>query len=232
MADRAGAPGGGGGGRLQAEARALGDPTRYAVFRYLADAGRRVDVAEISGHLGLNHTGIRQHLARLVEAGLVDEETAPPAGRGRPRLTYAVAPSAESRWGVAGPYERLSILLAAAVRSGEGPVEAGRRAAADLVAAAPVGDDPVATVAAAMASAGFDPVVRRRGRRADMLLRSCPFEAAALAEPETICSLHLGMASGVAELTGGRVAVEKLVRRDPRSSSCRLLLSTVAGGTG
>jgi len=208
----------------------LGDPTRYAVFRYLADAGRRVDVAELTGHLGLNHTGIRRHLARLVEAGLVDKATAPPAGRGRPRLTYAVAPSAEGREGAVGAYERLSVLLAAAVRSGEGPVEAGRRAAADLVAGPPVGDDPVAAVTDAMDRSGFDPVVRRRGRRVDMLLRSCPFEAAALAEPETICSLHLGMAEGVAELTGGRVAVEELVRRDPRSASCRLLLRS--GGTG
>ena len=58
---------------LQEQARALGDPTRHAIFRYLADAGTPVDVAELTEHFGLNHNAIRQHLAKLVHAGLVTE---------------------------------------------------------------------------------------------------------------------------------------------------------------
>ena len=53
---------------LQLQARALGDPTRHELFRYIADAGRPVDVAELTKHLGLHHNAIRQHLAKLVEA--------------------------------------------------------------------------------------------------------------------------------------------------------------------
>jgi DNA-binding transcriptional ArsR family regulator len=56
---------------LQEQARALGDPTRHEIFRYIADAGRPVDVAELTAHLGLNHNAIRQHLAKLVHAELV-----------------------------------------------------------------------------------------------------------------------------------------------------------------
>src|SRR4051794_28809500 len=108
---------------LQTQARALGDPTRHGIFRYLADADAPVGVAELTAHFGLNHNAIRQHLARLVAAQLVTETTAPPAGRGRPRLQYVVDPSSESRWGVVGPYERLSMLLTEVVRSGEEPVE-------------------------------------------------------------------------------------------------------------
>jgi DNA-binding transcriptional ArsR family regulator len=33
---------------LQQQARALGDPTRHEVFRYLADASGPVDVAELT----------------------------------------------------------------------------------------------------------------------------------------------------------------------------------------
>ena len=84
---------------LQVQARALGDPTRHEVFRYLVDADRPVDVAELTDHFGLNHNAIRQHLAKLVDAALVIEETAPRAGRGRPRLVYRLDPATESRWG-------------------------------------------------------------------------------------------------------------------------------------
>ena len=73
---------------LQQQARALGDPTRHEVFRYLVDAARPVDVPELTEHFGLNHNAIRQHLAKLVDADLVVEETAPSTGRGRPRLRY------------------------------------------------------------------------------------------------------------------------------------------------
>jgi DNA-binding transcriptional ArsR family regulator len=103
---------------LQQQARALGDPTRHAIFRYLVDAGRAVDVAELTAHFGLNHNAIRQHLAKLVDAGLAVEETVRRRGPGRPRLAYRPHPATDSRWGVAGPYERLSLLLCVIVRTG------------------------------------------------------------------------------------------------------------------
>ena len=57
---------------LQVQARALGDPTRHEIFRYLIDAGDEVDVAELTNHVGLNHNAVRQHLTKLVDAGLVE----------------------------------------------------------------------------------------------------------------------------------------------------------------
>ena len=58
---------------LQQQARALGDPTRHRIFRYIADSDRPADVTEMTAHFGLNHNAIRQHLAKLVDAGLVVE---------------------------------------------------------------------------------------------------------------------------------------------------------------
>ena len=87
---------------LQVEARALGDPTRHGIFRYLVDAGGPIDVAELTEHFGFNHNAIRQHLAKLMDAGLVLEAVGAPTGRGRPRLQYTIDPSAEGRWGMSG----------------------------------------------------------------------------------------------------------------------------------
>ena len=50
---------------LQLQARALGDPTRHSIFRYVVDSATLVDVAELTEHMGLNHNAIRQHLAKL-----------------------------------------------------------------------------------------------------------------------------------------------------------------------
>ena len=209
---------------LQEQARALGDPTRHEIFRYIADSGRPVDVAELTAHLGLNHNAIRQHLAKLVKADLVTEDHAPITGRGRPRLNYSLHPAAESRWGVTGPYERLSLLLAEMIRTGDSAVEVGRRSVRPPRLGTAEEDDPIGVVVDAMAQQGFDPVVRERGNRVEVVLRTCPFATTALADPDTVCSLHLGIAEGVAELAGGRVVVDELVPHDPRRANCRLRL--------
>ncbi|MFN8038847.1 MAG: MarR family transcriptional regulator [Acidimicrobiales bacterium] len=206
---------------LQQQARALGDPTRHQVFRYVADAAAPVDVAELTAHFGLNHNAIRQHLAKLVEAGLVVEETAASGGRGRPRLVYVLDPATESRWGVTGPYERLSLWLAEMVRTGDTPVEVGRRAGRRQRLGGTEIDDPVSNLVDQMARHGFDPTVRQRDTAVDITLRTCPFESTALADPDTVCELHLGMAYGIAEGIDG-LEVDELVPKDPRRAHCRL----------
>lgn len=208
---------------LQEQARALGDPTRHEIFRYIVEAARPVDIAELTDHLGLNHNAIRQHLAKLVAAGLVTEDHAPATGRGRPRLVYRLDPAADSRWGVTGPYERLSVLLAEMLRSGDSAVEVGQRSVRPQRGEAVAGDDPVAFVVDAMNRQGFDPVIRNaRGQRVDVVLRTCPFESAVLADPDTICDLHLGIVEGLTALTGERLVVDELITHDPRRAQCRL----------
>ena len=171
---------------------------------------------------GLNHNAIRQHLAKLVDAELVTEEHAPIVGRGRPRLNYRVHPAADSRWGATGPYERLSLLLSEMIRTGDSAEEVGRHAGRRQRLGADVDDDPIGAVVDAMERQGFEPTVRVRGDRVDVVLRTCPFETTALADPDTVCSIHLGMAQGIAELAGERLVVDELVPHDPRRANCRL----------
>jgi predicted ArsR family transcriptional regulator len=214
---------------LQQQARALGDPTRHGIFRYIADAGRSVDVAELTEHFGVNHNAIRQHLAKLLSAELVTEGHAGRTGRGRPRLVYALHPSADSRWAVTGPYERLSVLLAEILRSGDSAVEVGRRSVRRARLGVESKDKPVELVAEAMERQGFDPAIRRRGQQVELVLRTCPFETAALADPESVCAIHLGIAQGIAHLTGGRIVVDELLPNDPRRANCRLRMHLESG---
>jgi predicted ArsR family transcriptional regulator len=212
-------------GTIREQARALGDPTRHAIFRFVAGASRPVTVAELTEHVGLHHTAVRQHLAKLAAAGLVVEEIERRSTRGRPRLRYVVDPVAAGRWDAHGPYERLAVLLAEALASGDTPLEVGRRAGRTRRPAGGEGS-PVEAVMTEMARQGFQPSLRHKRDGVELVLGHCPFEAAAVANPQAVCALHLGMAQGAAERIGG-VEVEGLVPRDPRRAGCRLSLRPV-----
>ena len=205
---------------LQEEARALGDPTRHAIFRYVAGAPTPVDVAELTSLFGLNHNAIRQHLAKLVDTGLLTERTARAGGPGRPRLVYELAPGVESRWGVTGPYERLSMLLTEVIRTGASPLEVGRRAGHRYKVPPGSAGDEVDDLAAAMTKQGFEPEVHREGGRTEVVLHACPFASVASADPDVVCQLHLGIAEGLAE--GTDVLVEDIARQDPYKAGCRV----------
>jgi predicted ArsR family transcriptional regulator len=206
---------------LQVQARALGDPTRYRIFRHIADSVEPVGVRELTDELGLNHNAIRQHLARLVAGELVVESVAPPEGRGRPRLNYVLHPNADSRWGVAGPYERLSLWLTEIVRTGDPAFEVGQRVGRRHRSRGPAAVDPTEEIVDEMALNGFEPTSRRRGDAIEITLTTCPFASTAFADPDTVCELHRGIATGVAESVGG-IVVDELDRKDPRRANCRL----------
>ena len=220
----------------QLEARALGDPTRHAIFRRIAESANPISVAELNEEFAFNHNAIRQHLAKLVAAGLVTEAKAAPTGRGRPRLVYSVDPKAEGRWGTTGPYERLSGLLVEVVGTGLPPEEIGRRNADQFRAGAPT-DDPTGDLTAAMARQGFEPEVRATRAGSEVVLRHCPFATAAVADRSVVCALHLGIAQGLVDGEVSRVG--ELVAYDPRKAGCRVRLrstdesdeGTTGGGT-
>ena len=55
---------------------AVGDPVRLRLLRYLLDDEHCV--AECTAHVGLAQSGVSKHLAKLIDAGLVNRR---PAGR-------------------------------------------------------------------------------------------------------------------------------------------------------
>jgi predicted ArsR family transcriptional regulator len=209
---------------MQEQARALGDPTRHSIFRHLLEADRPVGIAELTDRLKLNHNAIRQHLTKLVAADLVVEQRAAATGPGRPRLQYTVDPTAESRWDAIGPYERLAALLTETITSGEPPIEIGRREGR-RDATQSTSQEPVDVLTESMARRGFDPTVQSRGAGADIILHHCPYASTAIAAPEVICRLHLGIAEGAAAAVGG-VIVEELIAKDPRRAQCVLRIRT------
>jgi predicted ArsR family transcriptional regulator len=215
-------------------ADALADPTRFAAYQHLLDADAPRSVAEITAAVGVHHTAVRAHLVKLRDAGLIAETQAEPNGRGRPRLLYtattdparADAETLAPRTDTArDPYRELSSMLARVVSGASTPrrvgAAAGRAAATERDPDADA--DTVDLIEQEGRDLGFDPVRRGRRDRPELVLRHCPFAEVATDDPESICSLHLGVAEGIAARRGD-VEVVELVRRDPHRAGCRLKL--------
>lgn len=148
---------------LQLQAKALGDATRYRLFRFIVDAGKPVSIGELTAHVQLNHNAVRQHLAVLKEAELVMKETEQRDRPGRPRLLYLQHPEVGERWDVPGSYAWLSGLLSAAIRRRQEPRQAGRQDRHRRAAAISGPGDPADLMEPELTRRGFLPARTAQG---------------------------------------------------------------------
>jgi DNA-binding transcriptional ArsR family regulator len=206
---------------LRLQAKALGDPTRHRLFRYLAEAPAPVTVAELTAYAGLNHNAIRQHLAILKDAGLVTEEAELRDRPGRPRLLYRLNPEVAGEWGTPGGYAWLAGLLSAALRRGQDPRQAGRQDGHRRAAEMTGPGDPADLLEREITLRGFRPARIDRGAQIEFTLGRCPFAEVAAGDPDTICRLHLGLAEGLTEGLGGLIT-ERLTVMPAHRAGCHL----------
>lgn len=207
---------------LLRQSRALGDPTRHAVFAYIRDASVPVSVAELTDHFGLNHNAIRQHLTKLHDAGLVVGDRQAPAGPGRPPLHYRPTPGAAERWGGVSPYQTLSMMLLELVEGRGTPREVGRRMGQRLAVEHGTTAGTVEILDGVARRLGFEPCTKPTKAGVDVVLQRCPLAEPAGASPGVVCELHHGMAEGIADLAAGDAAIAGLVIKPPERAGCRI----------
>jgi len=195
---------------MQQHARALSDPSRFRIFTHIADSGGGVPVADLTELLGFNHNAIRQHLAVLVEAGLVLEEREVRDRPGRPRLLYSVREDALRSFGdSSASYQRLLDVA----MSGESPYDVGLRAASEQ--RANVGDvEAVVGLMRQLSMEGFEPT--ESGKK--IILSNCPFADVASNGQSVVCELHRGLIDGHLGTSA------ELLVRDPHKAGCQIVL--------
>ena len=169
------------------------------VLELLAAAGGPVTAAELATRAGQHTNTVREHLDSLVENGLATRERAAADGRGRPAWLYTVVPVEPEHSEYAGLATALALQIA---RTSSRPAEEAQAAGAawgeQLATTAPAAPSTSAAarrgVVELLGRLGFDPEADARARTVQ--LRQCPLLQAAKAQPEVVCSVHLGLVKG------------------------------------
>jgi predicted ArsR family transcriptional regulator len=203
--------------------KALGDETRFAMYRELAQSTTPLSAQDLADALGLHANTVRLHLERLREAGVVDVEAVHRGTVGRPQHYYSLAPGAPGHGFDPPAHALLAGLLAAmAERIGADSTDAEQTGHAWGVEAGKrtPGRSCLDSLAAELARLGFQPAadedVDENGQaRIDFL--HCPFRELAEAYPELVCNLHRGLCEGVVDQAGSGsvVGFSTLYEPDP-----------------
>jgi len=202
---------------------ALADPTRRALYEYVAGRPEPVGREQAAAALDLPLHSAKFHLDRLVEAGLLAAEYRRLGGRsgpgaGRPSKLYR---RSDQEVEVSLPdrrYDLVGHILAAGVERAaagqdltaaidDAATETGRAAGAE---AAP-GD--VTTFTAVLAGHGFEPRVEDD----TVVLANCPFDRLAQSHTALVCGMNRAFVQGVADGVGCAGVTARL---DPEPGLC------------
>jgi predicted ArsR family transcriptional regulator len=216
--------------------KALGDETRYAMYRELATATSPLSAQDLAERLGLHANTVRLHLDRLRDVGLVDAETMHRGTVGRPQHRYFLAAGAPGLGFDPPAHALLAGLLAAlAERIGADPddaadtghawgVEAGRRTRSRSCLQA---------LESELRRLGFEPAVEPGDGTAEGAARieflHCPFRELAEAYPELVCNLHRGLCEGVVDAVGGGTVDEFATLYDAEPCHVTVGLGSLSG---
>jgi predicted ArsR family transcriptional regulator len=205
----------------------LAQRTRAQLFARLGELRRPASTDELARELGLHRNGVRMHLERLAEAGLVvRERERRPAGR--PRDAWVVNPDAQPGGDPPTAYADLGRWLVRSISTARTRVRdlevAGREIGREL---AP--DDPAASTVEGMrdvlGALGFQPTSRidRKGTLT-YTLANCPYRDAVRENQPLVCALHRGLTRGLLDEMSPRTKLSGFVPKDPYTAGCLIQL--------
>jgi predicted ArsR family transcriptional regulator len=205
----------------------LAQPTRARLFAHLGELRRPAGTAELAAHFDLHPNGVRMHLERMEQAGLVERARVRQA-RGRPRDAWTIAPDARPGGSAPQAYGDLGRWLVRLVptdtRRLEQVEETGREIGQEL--APERGDDqPAPTLQATLVALGFQPHREPAGAgEVTYCLGNCPYRDAVRANREVVCTLHRGITQGLLDKLAPGAELAGFVPRDPDEAGCLIEL--------
>ncbi len=186
-----------------------------------------VSTVDLARKLELHPNGVRVHLDRMAEVGLL-VRTAQQPPRGRPRDMWSVSPDAEDG-DPPTAYADLGRWLAAAMPDGlagvERAEESGEQIGASLAATA-TGATADERLRDAFASLGFQPVPEESADESiTFRLCNCPYRDAVRERPQIVCGLHRGITRGLLTVISPRLRLADFIPNDPDRAGCIVRLS-------
>jgi predicted ArsR family transcriptional regulator len=195
---------------------ALGDPTRYAIYRSIVDAaGAALTVADVAEQFSLHPNVARMHLQKLVDVSLVQVDTRKSAGGGRPARTYRLSDRVASLSFPPRDYRLLAGVALQVVETlaGEQPGvlervgydlgrEEGRKALRRDRIDPAERDVPAILDSFKSTCVGlglFPRIEFDSGGAIKIEVRNCVFRELSTRHPDLVCSLHAAMLRGILE---------------------------------
>lgn len=202
----------------------LAQPTRRRLFALLSRLGGAATTDELAESLGLHPNGVRTHLRRMRDAGLVTHRRV--AGpRGRPRDEWAIAHSAMPGGDPPRAYVSLARWLARAIPATPRrlrEVEAAGREIGRELATGAVGP-PEQIVADQLAALGFQPSIETGADgTVRCRLRNCPYRDSVRENQDVVCILHRGLTKGLLDQVAPAAALTRFVPHDPYRAGCEV----------
>jgi predicted ArsR family transcriptional regulator len=211
----------------------LAQPTRARLFALLSELKRPAGTVELAERLDLHPNGVRNHLERMEQEGLVARERARQPTRGRPRDRWAIAPNARPGGEPPRAYADLGRWLARAIPPRPGNLRdveaAGRELGRELAPGAnaeTVGTDAVLGTLVAL---GFQPTLEPKPPdRVKLCLGNCPYRDAVRENQPVICTLHRGITLGLLDVLEPDGKLLDFVPRDPDTAGCLIEVGGVS----
>jgi predicted ArsR family transcriptional regulator len=205
----------------------LAQPTRARLFALLSELRRPASTEELADRLELHPNGVRMHLERLHDVGLVLREQERRA-RGRPRDAWVISPDAQPGGDPPTGYAELARWLVRSLASGGSRVRdveaAGRRIGRELAAMDNdlAGERPMHD---ALVALGFQPAREPvAGDRLTYRLRNCPYREAVRERQPLVCGLHRGLTRGMLDVLDPKTKLVGFVPKDPDAAGCLIEL--------
>lgn len=201
----------------------LSQPTRARVFALLEELQRPATTEELAEELSLHPNGIRLHLERLHDAGLV-QRSRERIARGRPRDTWTISPDAQPGGDPPTGYAALARWLVQSLASTGVRVrdmeasgrQIGRGLASDSDDRA--GEQRMFNL---LTSLGFAPEREPLGRdRLIYRLRNCPYREAVHERQPLVCGLHRGLTLGLLDTLDPDTKLVGFEAKDPDLAGC------------
>jgi predicted ArsR family transcriptional regulator len=207
---------------------ALAQPSRARLFAVLTELRRPVGTEELAERVSLHPNGVRMHLERMVDSGLV-ERKATRQRRGRPKDMWSVAPGARPGGDAPSAYADLGRWLTRVIslrKTSPRAVEAAGREIGRGMVTTGDGRPAEEQMYAALVSLGFQPERTTDAADAGLTYRlcNCPYRDAVRESPEVVCGLHRGITRGLLDLLAPATKLAGFVPRDPYEAGCLIEL--------
>lgn len=197
-------------------ARALGEETRFRIYRQLSLSSDPASVSELAEAFSLHPNAVRQHLTRLEHAGLVTSKLHREGSAGRPRRLYWAGPEPPAFGSPGHPMRAFAAMLDEALDAlpaGRDQLVAfGRAWGRAWARSRKRGATPrsrrrrAEMVTAELAEWGWEPSTRQDDGALNVETGRCLFRATTPGTHGRCCALEEGLLTGLVEgLLNGRI---------------------------